>query len=292
MTQKVKYKFGLLGENVGYSRSSEIFGRILEADDVSGVFETINCGADYLARRALSMADSGFDGFSVTIPHKEAIIPTLKQIDVVASALGAVNSVKITSRGLMGFNTDTYGFTQPLLPSSSKLKGRRAIVLGAGGAARAVIYSLALDFEIESVLMIGRDQKRLASSQSALKTALPRLSLATLEWKTAINPNLAFSDSCALMDTALVVNASPLGGPNSPVEDISCFLQNTPSGLIYYDLNYNTDNALLQRAERQGLDTLSGLPMLIHQALRSYQIWTGREVSFDSVNDLINNGRN
>jgi shikimate dehydrogenase len=279
-TEKKRYTFGLLGERVDYSRSPEIFQSIFAVDDVCGSFEIINCSVENLSQRLAELRSSGYDALSVTIPHKEAIVPFLEDTDNIAGALRSVNSVKFTETGACGLNTDCYGFAQPLAPYAKELKGKSALILGAGGAARSVAYSLALDCEIAEIQFCSRSAERLKKSASMLTDIFPRLKIRTGAWK----PTEALTVDSSV---AIVVNATPLGGPNAPMSNVSALFAEFPAGRIFYDLNYNGDGSMKAAAQKRCRVVLDGLPMLIHQALRSYYLWTGSNIQFDEVSARI-----
>ncbi|MFQ5607694.1 MAG: shikimate dehydrogenase family protein [Candidatus Zixiibacteriota bacterium] len=284
MPEKRNYKFGLLGEQVDYSRSPEIFRVIFELEQIDGDWRTINCSPEKLEGQVRRLRESAFDAVSVTIPHKEAIIPFLDDIDDVAGALGSANSMLFRNGRISGFNTDAYGFAQPLMSEAPRLKGELALVFGSGGAARSVTYALALDFELAEVILIGRSPRRLENTQTRLSSALPRVRVRTMPWPDGaeIDASVALAGGNTIAPS-LIVNATPLGGPNQPLAQSHGAFDDLPTSTIYYDLNYNDDSSLINSARDRGLRALDGLPMLIHQALRSYYLWTGRHVSFEEV---------
>jgi len=275
-SESTKHIFGLLGEEVDYSRSPEIFESIFALDGAPGSFEIINCPTEKLGEQLQRLQTDGFHALCVTIPHKEAIAPYLDETDRIAGALRSVNSVKFTESGICGLNTDSYGFAQPLLPFARELKGKTALILGAGGAARSVAYSLALDCEMSEIVFCSRGAERLSKTKSMLQEIFPRLIVKTVGWteERALD---------AHDDVAIIVNASPLGGPNAPLQSVDGLFGNLPPGAMFYDLNYNGDGMLKAEAAKQCRRVFDGFPMLIHQALRSYYLWTGHNFSFEAV---------
>ncbi len=278
--EKKVYTFGLLGERVDYSRSPEIFQSIFAADNVRGVFDIINCPVERLGQRLKELQQSGYDALSVTIPHKESIVPFLDNIDRIAKALRSVNSIKFAESGICGLNTDTYGFVQQLTPHVRELKGKTAIILGAGGAARSVAYSLALDCEIAEIQFFSKGQERMAKTSAMLKDIFPRLNITCNTWL----PHQELPSSASV---AIIVNATPLGGPNAPLTATKEMFANLNPSALFYDLNYNGDGAMTDEARKRCRLTFDGLPMLIHQALRSYYLWTGRSISYEAVRARI-----
>lgn len=278
------YKCGLLGEKVDYSRSPEIFSHIFALEGIEGDCKTVNCTHAELGACLESMRNDSFNGLSVTIPHKEAIIPFLDEIDDVAGSLGSVNSILLYNGRTSGFNTDTFGFAQPLLPDAVRLKGKTALILGAGGAARSAAYSLAIDFELSELVLVGRNPRRLDQTLTRLSHALPRMEIRCIEWKNdgAIKISDLLSEG-RVERASLIVNATPLGGPNQKIESQQSMFASIAKTVVYYDLNYNDNNGLVNAAREHGLRTLNGLPMLIHQALRSYYLWTGHQTPFSEI---------
>ena len=278
------YKCGLLGEKVDYSRSPEIFEHIFASENIEGVWRTVNCAKSELGACLDRLRQEAFNGLSVTIPHKEAIIPFLDEIDAVAGFLGSVNSVLLRNGRAIGYNTDTFGFVQPLLADAVRLKGKTTLILGSGGAARSASYSLTVDCELAELVLAGRNQTRMDHTLTRLKQALPKLKIRCVQWKYEGRPRLADLLSEANLERpALIVNATPLGGPNQKIIPDKAIFASVPSTTVYYDLNYNNDNGLVIAAQENGMRTLDGLPMLIHQALRSYYLWTGHQVPFAEI---------
>ena len=281
---KSVYKCGLLGEQIDYSRSPEIFEHIFALENIDGDCKTVNCAHADLGACLERLRKESYNGLSVTIPHKEAIIPFLDEIDDVAGSLGSVNSVLLQNGRACGFNTDTFGFAQSLLPDAVRLKGKSALILGAGGAARSAAYSLAVDFELSELILAGRNPRRLEQTLTRLSHALPRTQIRCIEWKDNGMINLPDLMSAGGAEkSALIVNATPLGGPNQKLQPDQAMFASISKTAIYYDLNYNDENGLVVAAQANGLRTLNGLPMLIHQALRSYYLWTGYQTPFSEI---------
>lgn len=274
------YRFALLGDGVDYSRSPEIFRAIFDCAGVPGEFDTVNCVKEDLAGEIARLRSAGYLALSVTIPHKESVIEHLDEIDTVASAIRSVNSIRLDSEKKVGFNTDVYGFRQELQRYSNELKGSRALVLGAGGAARSAAYALALEYEVGEICFAGRDTGRLDATVATLSQALNKTTLMAQQQTDLLTRSV--SKGCET-EVAIIVNATPQGGPNVRVEADSQVFNLLQPGRIYYDLNYNNDNEFLLAARERGLTAIQGLPMLIHQALRSFYLWTGITVEYEAV---------
>ncbi|MEE8405029.1 MAG: shikimate dehydrogenase, partial [candidate division Zixibacteria bacterium] len=127
------YKFGLIGQNVAYSKSADIFKAIFELKGLDGSFENFDLDSENeFDKKFKSLMTKKICGLSVTIPHKKRVIPLLNDISAVAEALEAVNSISVENGLLHGHNTDVFGFSLPLKPYTEKLKHGRAMILGCG----------------------------------------------------------------------------------------------------------------------------------------------------------------
>jgi len=276
---KTEYRFGLIGRNIGYSKSASIFQAALDLLGTPGEFVNYDLEPGTFDAEFSALLQSGVDGFSVTIPYKQKVIAHLDELHPVASALDAVNSIALHDRRTIGFNTDRDGFAYPLRPYSDRLKHARAVVYGYGGSAKAAIYALYSEFELSEFVVVGRDPAKLRAFADSLRKLLPKLSL----------------DLCPMPERRsidrerieILVNCTPVGGWNDP--DSSLFGESFrwPNRKIYYDLNYNKGNKIVEAARDSGQIAINGSAMLVAQALRSLQIWTGLEVDFDPVFERV-----
>ena len=224
--------------------------------------------ADYFAQRR---ADPAWRGGNITMPHKQAAMAWLDRVDPEASRIGAVNTVVRSADGsLTGFNTDAAGFLEPLQPLLAEVHlYRMARVLGAGGAARAIVAALtAAKF---TLVLAARDPSRaralldeLAPEGEHHAVALDHFSAPT---------DFAFDDRKGLLD--LVVNASPLGMAGQP--PLAFDFSHAPPGSLVYDIVTNPlETPLLVDARQQGLATIDGLAMLIGQAAAAFELLFGQ----------------
>lgn len=276
---KRPFIFGLIGRNVSYSKSKDVFEAIFRSNDnIDGTFEIHSVAPSNFKSKLLDFKSDGTRGFSVTIPYKNEVIQYLDDIDPVAHALQAVNCVVVDKGRLLGFNTDYYGFSLPLKKYYPKLKHGRAAIIGSGGAARAVIYSLFLDFEIKDFIVVGRTPEKLDFFREILQNRFNKINIQTSIDNSVLVAERAYD---------ITVNCSPLGGWNH-VED-NPLGENYPwsATRIYYDLNYNEDNKIIKQARENGIITIDGSAMLVGQALRAFDIWTGQMVSFEPVYQAV-----
>ena len=217
-------------------------------------------------------------GSNVTIPHKKNVIPFLDELSPSANFVDAVNTISRVKLGdqiiLKGDNTDVVGFIKPLEEHGSQLESSRVLIMGTGGSARAVAYSLLTNLQEVSLTITSRTQEGAETFAENYKGKNP-------DWKSVKASTI---EKLECQDFDLIVNATPLGmHPHtdaSPCPDSWKFRQ----GQIVYDLIYNPgETLLLKKAKQDGATTLNGLEMLIQQAAASYKIWTGREMDLDEV---------
>ena len=209
------------------------------------------------------MVMAGVEGLNVTVPLKEAVMPCLSALDPAARSIGAVNTIVIRNRKLTGYNTDGVGFRAALLELGWKPRHVRAVVLGAGGAARAVIGELA----------------RCPSTVITIANRHPEKAQRLARWARKLFPKTAV-EYCALKAAPfsgmnLLVNTTSLGmkhGDPSPVAALPLHRD-----LLVYDLVYNRQTALLKAARKAGCVAQGGLSMLLYQGVAAFQLWTGRK---------------
>jgi len=272
----VKLRLALVGGNIQYSRSPEIFAAVFQQEDVVGEYEVCSVETSKLEAAVERLIDSGVTGFSVTTPHKESIIALLDEVDPVARTIGAVNCVGLVRNRLMGYNTDWSGFAHALEPHARRLEGCPALVIGTGGAARAVIYALWRAFDVVDFRVASRSSAQVADLKNHFEELPGRLQVTAVEAPVSVK-----------MDPQTVFNCTPLGGPNFP--EVSTFAASFDWSQVrlYCDLNYNRPNRLIDAASAAGCTTLDGSAMLVAQALDAYEIWTGRRVRFEPVYQAV-----
>lgn len=271
-----------------------------------------------LDKRMAELRRPGYLGANVTIPHKQAVIPLLDEVEDMAGRIGAVNTIANRDGRLFGFNTDAQGFLMALRREGGMdPRGRRAVLLGAGGAARAAAFML-LENQVESLAIVNRNAERARSVVEGLERAsslkgqtpgtgtnptpvpqnptraasdrrntvgakhaspAPQSTMGGLGSRVEVYPWDAKGILQALEDCDLIVNCTPLGTRSSQWEGQSPLTADMiPSSCLVYDLVYNpAETPLLAEARKAGARTLPGLPMLVYQGAASFQLWTGRE---------------
>lgn len=258
---------GVIGHPIAHSRSPLIHNHWLQKYNIAGDYQAYDVAPGKLNEVILKLRDAGLSGFNVTIPHKQAILDICTTLTKDARAIGAVNTVVFYPNGQVeGRNTDAYGFTENLKQSVPGLdfKSRPAVVLGAGGAARAVIYAL---------MQEGVPEIRLANrTVDKAEILAEEFGCRVFDWD---------DKELALGGAGLLVNTTSLGMQGQAQLEID--LSNLPEDAIVNDIVYTPlMTPLLQQAQARGLQVVTGIGMLLHQARPAFQAWFGILPEVDS----------
>jgi 3-dehydroquinate dehydratase/shikimate dehydrogenase len=252
---------GIIGLPVMHSVSPHIHNAAFARLGLNGVYlpmEVSDVDAFFkrMVRRETREMVWNLRGLSVTAPHKSTVIQYLDEVDEKATKIGAVNTILVEDGKLTGYNTDADGFLEPLLHKIHSLVDVRVAVLGAGGAARAVLW--ALSDQRASVTLFARDLakgRRLSEEFGAPARDIVDASFGNFD---------------------VVINTTPLGSYGNLVEQSPATIEQLAGAKLVYDLVYNPrDTKFLANGRAAGCDVLSGLEMLVAQAKRQFEIWTG-----------------
>ena len=253
----------VIGDPVAHSLSPLLHQAMIDQTGAAYRYDVRTVRPEELPAFVRWAKDGGCAGFNVTMPHKEAILPLLDEVDTTAASCGAVNTVCIREGRAIGHNTDGTGFLDSLAGQGFYPQGRTVLLLGAGGAAKAVGHALATA-GAGRVIVGARRLERAA----ALAAQLPGCGEGIVLAQDAIQQAASACD--------LLVNATPLGMAGSPAFARLDFLQAMPPHAVVYDLVYHPRRtALLEAAARQGLRTVGGIDLLIRQAVRAFTFFTG-----------------
>lgn len=267
--------YGIIGGNTSYSMSPYIHNPAFKAKNVNAVFVPLQVTdlGEFMRRMVMPETrevELNFHGFSVTNPHKQAIMRHLDHIDDAAKEIGAVNTVKIIDGRLHGFNTDAGGFIKPLKKELGDLSDSKAAVIGAGGAARACIY--ALKKEGAEVTVFARDLIK-------LKPLVDQFDVIAKQLPTNNNQRSTGYDAFDI-----IVNATPLGTKGEHQDETVATAEQLEGVKLVYDLIYiPAETRLIREARKAGAKTLGGLEMLVTQGTRQFEIWTGMDAPVDEM---------
>lgn len=265
----------VIGDPVAHSLSPLLHQAMLDQTGAAYRYDVRTVRPEELPAFVRWAKDGGCAGFNVTMPHKEAILPLLDEVDTTAASCGAVNTVCIREGRAIGHNTDGTGFLDNLAGQGFYPQGRTVLLLGAGGAAKAVGHALATA-GAGRIIVCARRLERAA----ALAAQLPGCGEGIVLAQDAIQQAAAACD--------LLVNATPLGMAGSPAFARLDFLQAMPPHAVVYDLVYHPRRtALLEAAARQGLRTVGGIDLLIRQAVRAFTFFTGETPDTAALYDAL-----
>jgi shikimate dehydrogenase len=268
---------GVLGDPVHHSLSPVMQNAALQAMGLDWVFLALPAPATELATVVRGLEAMDCRGLNVTIPHKHSVAALTRELSPLAQRLGAVNVlVPMAGGGWHGTNTDVEGFCAPLQRGAASWSGKRAVVLGCGGSARAVVAGL-VELGFAEIHLAGRRPEALEAFLADCRAWAPQLQ--ALPWA---------SDSPALADVLaaadLVVNTTPVGmaSASNPAAAEACPLSEPelsalqPSCCVYDIIYTPRPTQLLQRAAARGCHSLDGLEMLVEQGAAALRLWSGR----------------
>ena len=268
MTSASACLVGLIGWPVEHSVSPAMHNAAFESMGLSWHYALLPTPPDRVEVALADLRARGYRGANVTVPHKQAVMPYLDAMDVAAHTIGAVNTIIVQGDKLIGHNTDAGGFVNALRDAGFEPSGRHALVLGAGGASRAVVYALAQTGC--AVTIHNRTESRAAQLSRRIQDAAPH---AHVTWVPA-RTRLA---DLPLADYDLLVNTTSVG--MWPDTDASPWPETlpVPGHWTVYDLVYNpAETRLMAQASVAGATTIGGLGMLVHQGALAFELWTGQ----------------
>jgi shikimate dehydrogenase len=269
---------GVIGNPVEHSLSPAIH---------NAAFQKLGLNFVYLAWRVEAIGDvikglralGNFRGASVTIPHKVSAVPFLDEVESTARHIGAINTIVSDGGKLTGYNTDATGALRALREGGAALKGQRVVLLGSGGAARAIAFALATEGAVDRLDLLGIDdnERTLLASDLSSKTPMAvhdiRLDEASLQ---KVLPN-----------ASVLIHATPIG-MSPKVQDTCVPSSLLHAGLTVMDIVYNPRTTrLLKDAKAAGCRIIPGLEMFLHQAAAQFELWTNRSAPTDVMRRVL-----
>ena len=254
---------GVMGWPISHSRSPLLHGYWLRELNIDGAYLPFVVDPENIEAALRALPILGISGVNLTVPHKELAMSVCDHIDSIGRRIGAVNTIVVNDDGaLSGTNTDAFGFLENLRGESAwRASDGPALVLGAGGAARAIVAALIDD---------GIGEVRLANR------TLPRAEALAAEFGRAVTTVPWDQINAAMDGTALLVNTSTLGMTGQP--DLELDLHDLPDTAVVNDIVYSPlETTLLRKAKKRGNSVVNGLGMLLHQARPGFTAWFGEE---------------
>ena len=274
----MEYKLGLIGYPVGHSRSPFIHSKLAELKGIDLSYELLLTPPQELAKRVKDLFDEGFTGFNVTVPHKINVIPLIGTISQDASSVNAVNTCLRADNGFDGFNTDISGFKRSLTANDIEVSGKDCVVLGAGGAARSLVYSL-ITLGARNIYIINRSRDNALKLIDDLKRASDVSNVKAVSEEELLKEGY---DNVALQDTGtgrylgFQATSAELNSDESVVKD--------PKLFDLFDVSYDIvavkePTPFIRQSRERGIRAFNGFDMLYYQAEAAFEIWTGLKVS-------------
>jgi len=266
--------YGIFGDPVDHSLSPLMHNAAFADKGMDAVYVAFPVSRKLLRRAVRAIPALGLRGINVTVPHKRAIFPLLTRVEPSAALAGAVNTVEVRGRELVGHNTDGEGLVASLEEDLGiRPRGLDILVLGAGGAARGVAVALA-HHGARAIHVANRTVRRATRLVRTLSEAFP----STRFQATGLS---AKALAAVVPLCHVVINATALGlredDPSPLPEEL------LHAGLVVVDLIYHRETRLLREARRQGATTLGGVGMLLHQGALAFRIWTGEEAPLEAM---------
>ncbi len=273
-------RLGIFGWPVAHSKSPQMHEAAAQALGIALRYERFAVQPDDLADAVREKHADGIDGYNLTVPHKQAIMALLDEVTPAASAIGAVNTVVCSEGRYVGHNTDAPGLVRSLEEAGVSVEQAEVVILGAGGAARAAVVGLA-EAGAEGITVLSRRPEQSEALVSSLETHVAcALRAAPLAEASAF-----FGLATLLVQaTSATLGSSP--GARAFADSLP--METLPARAAVVDMVYEPrQTALLERAARQGLLTVDGLGMLLHQGAIAFEMWTGFEPPIDVMRDAL-----
>ncbi|MFS0595953.1 shikimate dehydrogenase [Peribacillus frigoritolerans] len=273
----MKKIYGVMGDPIAHSMSPDIHNDAFEKENIEAVYHHFHVTKEGLNDAVKGMKALGIEGFNITIPHKTSIIPFLDEVDELALAIGAVNTVVNKNGRFIGYNTDGKGFFKSLCDEiSGDIKAKKTLVIGAGGAARAIYFTLVKE-GVKQVDIANRTKERAAQLVSDCPYDKVSKALSIIEAE----------ESLSQYDLIIQTTSS---GMSPELDHSPLKVDQLKAGAIVSDIIYNPlKTKLLREAGEKGAETQNGLGMFINQAALAFEIWTGIMPDTARMTDIVLN---
>jgi shikimate dehydrogenase len=258
--------YAVIGDPIGHTLSPAMHNAAFQALSMDAVFLAFKVMQTQVEEAMGGVRSLGIRGLNVTMPNKNVVMQYLDEIDEQAKLIGSVNTVLNEGGRLRGFSTDGVGAHRALEENGVKLAGKKLVLLGAGGAARAIAFTLAR--ETRELVILNRTPEKISALAQALNTKFHKKITSSSLTSSNIEQNLQGAD--------VLINATSVGmHPNEKHTPVKPALLN--SDLTVMDIIYNPlETKLAKDAKAAGAKVISGVEMLIHQGAASFEIWTGK----------------
>ena len=272
----MKKLFAVIGDPIAHSMSPAMHNDLFQAYGIDAHYQPLHVRRENLKEAVIGLKAIGIAGFNITIPHKETIIPFLDKLDPLAEAIGAVNTVVNEDGKFVGYNTDGSGYLQGLLTLLPTIKEKNILIIGAGGAARALYFTLA-QAGVNRLDICNRTTQK----AKQLINECPFHVLSVAIGKEEAEKKLA--------DYQLLIQTTPIGmSPN--IESLPLSLHNLETDALVSDIIYNPlETKILREAKNKGAKIQNGLDMFVYQGALAFEKWTGIFPNIERMKNIVLN---
>lgn len=268
---------GLIGYPIKQSFSPFIFNVAAELTGTKIIYLPFEVHSSNLKNAVKGAVALGLKGFNVTVPHKVKVVDYVNKLSEEAAVIGSVNTVVNELGKLIGYNTDVNGILDSLTPYKSRISGSEVCIIGAGGSARAIIYTLIRNFKPQKIYLVNRTEQHAETLKQHFKSKMKFDGIVTKELQ---QPDLI----SVLNNCSLIVNSTPVGMYPTIDDSVLSVADVFVKDQIVFDLIYNpVKTKFLQLADSKNAITINGLSMLVQQAAKSFTLWTGNEFPIEKV---------
>jgi shikimate dehydrogenase len=278
MTQPHQTLLGIIGHNINYTLSPAMYNEAIQVLHLPYTYGVFDLAREFLPGLITALRTEHVRGANVTIPHKQAVLPLMDTLSREASALGAVNTIINNDGVLTGENTDVEGVRASLRPHQSRICGGAVVVLGAGGASRAVLYAAA-ELRPQTIKVFNRDEERARQVIAAFQELFPDVNFAP------ITPG---GLTRAIEDAGIVINTTSVGmKPDIAAMPIPEIVRFSNQQIIFDIIYIPLQTALLRKAASDGAIIINGLEMFVQQGASAFTLWTGLPFPADEARERV-----
>ncbi len=272
---------GVIGHPIKHSFSPLIQNKAFDLLNLDYIYLPFDIPTENLSSALKGMIALGIKGFNITLPHKEKVTEFLQEISEEASVIGAVNTVVNENGSLHGYNTDVNGIYESLIDVKDEIADEEVTVIGAGGAARAVIYTLIRHFKVKKINIINRTVQTAESLKDYFSAKMLFKNIKTFE---LVPPDI----TKVLRHSKLIINSTSIGMSPEVDDSATTISKSFKEEQIVFDVIYNPiKTKFLQIAEQQGAKVLSGIKMFVAQGAKSFELWTGEKMPVNEITSLL-----
>jgi shikimate dehydrogenase len=272
---------GIIGHPIKHTLSPFMHNIAFELLNLNYLYLPFDVPPVNLKPAIKGMTAIGIKGLNVTIPHKESIIPIVKNVSEEVNIIGAANTIVNDEGTLKAYNTDVHGIIETLLPYKEKIINNEVSILGSGGAARSAIYVLIRNFKPSRINLINRSEERADSLKVYFSTKMHYNQIKTFGlFKTPTDE--------VLRNSQLIINSTSVGMHPNVNDSVITEFESFTKGQIVFDMVYNPlKTKLLMLAEAAGAIVLDGLTMFVNQGVKSFELWTGVQMPVEKISKAL-----